>query len=90
MLTHELLKDKNEDKETATLIFNKIQESYEILNNQESRYAYDMSLYIKSMTDDKLSASEETASTVFDANESLFEGFNYTNTFDNFKDILEE
>eukprot|EP00331_Platyophrya_macrostoma_P022105 CAMPEP_0176442566 /NCGR_PEP_ID=MMETSP0127-20121128/21895_1 /TAXON_ID=938130 /ORGANISM="Platyophrya macrostoma, Strain WH" /LENGTH=98 /DNA_ID=CAMNT_0017827611 /DNA_START=33 /DNA_END=326 /DNA_ORIENTATION=+ len=63
--------DKNEDKETATVIFNRIQEAYEVLNNQEARNRYDVSLYIKSMNDDKFSVSEESSSTIFDINESI-------------------
>mmetsp|Transcript_49102 Transcript_49102/g.56556 ORF Transcript_49102/g.56556 Transcript_49102/m.56556 type:complete len:215 (+) Transcript_49102:33-677(+) len=82
--------DKNEDKETATVIFNRIQEAYEVLNNQEARNRYDVSLYIKSMNDDKFSVSEESTSTIFDINESIFETFGSASTLDSLKDILEE
>ena len=61
-----------------------------MLNSQESRNQYDMSLYIKSMVDE-FSMTEETASTVFDTTENYFEGFGSTpNTIDSLKDILEE
>lgn len=83
------LQDKNSDKETANVIFNRVREAYETLSNQESRNMYDMALLMKSLiSDDQLSTSEETASTVFDVNENLFESF--TANFDCFKDIIEE
>ena len=72
------------------MIFNRVQEAYEALNNQESRDMYDMVLLMKmiSTPDDQMSTTEETASTIFDMNENLFESFNAN--FDCFKDIMEE
>ena len=41
--------DKNDDKVTATSIFNRVYEAYLTLSNEETRKKYDMNLYMKTL-----------------------------------------
>lgn len=74
--------DKHSDTVNATTVFKRINEAYEILNNEERRNTYDLTLYMKNFSDDTTFISEDTESTGFDSN--------FEEEFQNFRDYMEK